>query len=443
MSVLCCNDNGWVIDHQQIVRQWYNNCKIPKSSLLSDTNSLDTKVNKDDIPNAEERKMSNSEKLTTALQLKSDLFAIKSPYMMDSQFMKLQKTLETDYIPSTTSRKRKKKADKIDEDCVDYTVIKRLSDAHRSLISLAQEKGYLLNKYENIDNNKSAREASQIVGPGDSLIDIVETSSTDIVETSSTGKGETSSTYDNIKPPLVIEHAQDEVNIHINQLVHFNCDLPTVTQIFGEKYLLPVNSRFLLSDWSKLLQTDITDGNGFDLIVIDPPWKNKSVKRKKSYNTVWEDTLLDLPIYQLMNNGGLVVIWVTNKPKLHSFIKETLLPSWKLKFCVEWHWLKVTTNGELICDINTTMKKPYETLIIAQYINNIDNCLPSLPNQQVIISIPCSLHSKKPPLLEIMKPFLVENPKCLELFARNLQPHWTSWGNEVLKHQHLDYYEVT
>ncbi|XP_050402099.2 N(6)-adenine-specific methyltransferase METTL4 isoform X1 [Patella vulgata] len=433
MSVLCYNDNGWVIDHQEIVRQWYKNCKITKSSLpsssslTSDTNSLKAKLNTDNMSKAENREMSNCERLTTALQLKNDLFAIKSPYMMDSQFIKLQKTLETDYIPSTTSRKRKKKVDKIDEDCSDYTVIKRLSDAHKSLISLAQGKGYLLNKYENIDNNKSARQASQIVGPGDSLIDIVETSSTD----------------DNIKPPLVIEHAQDEVTIQINQLVHFNCILPTVTQILGEKYLLPVNCRFLLSDWSKLLQTDITNGNRFDLIVIDPPWKNKSVKRKKSYNTVWEDTLLDLPIYQLINNGGLVVIWVTNKPKLHSFIKETLLPSWKLKFCAEWHWLKVTTSGELICDINTTMKKPYETLIIAQYINNKDNCRPSLLNQQVIISIPCSLHSKKPPLLEIMKPFLVENPKCLELFARNLQPHWTSWGNEVLKHQHLDYYEAT
>ncbi|XP_050402100.2 N(6)-adenine-specific methyltransferase METTL4 isoform X2 [Patella vulgata] len=379
MSVLCYNDNGWVIDHQEIVRQWYKNCKITKSSLpsssslTSDTNSLKAKLNTDNMSKAENREMSNCERLTTALQLKNDLFAIKSPYMMDSQFIKLQKTLETDYIPSTTSRKRKKKVDKIDEDCSDYTVIKRLSDAHKSLISLAQ----------------------------------------------------------------------DEVTIQINQLVHFNCILPTVTQILGEKYLLPVNCRFLLSDWSKLLQTDITNGNRFDLIVIDPPWKNKSVKRKKSYNTVWEDTLLDLPIYQLINNGGLVVIWVTNKPKLHSFIKETLLPSWKLKFCAEWHWLKVTTSGELICDINTTMKKPYETLIIAQYINNKDNCRPSLLNQQVIISIPCSLHSKKPPLLEIMKPFLVENPKCLELFARNLQPHWTSWGNEVLKHQHLDYYEAT
>ena len=30
--------------------------------------------------------------------------------------------------------------------------------------------------------------------------------------------------------------------------------------------------------------------------------------------------------------------------------------------------------------------------------------------------------------------------QCLELFARNLQPGWMSWGNEVLKFQHMDYF---
>lgn len=34
--------------------------------------------------------------------------------------------------------------------------------------------------------------------------------------------------------------------------------------------------------------------------------------------------------------------------------------------------------------------------------------------------------------VDILAQYLPENPHCLELFARNLLPGWTSWGNEVL-----------
>ena len=38
--------------------------------------------------------------------------------------------------------------------------------------------------------------------------------------------------------------------------------------------------------------------------------------------------------------------------------------------------------------------------------------------------------------LEILKEFIPPCSNCLELFARNLLPGWTSWGNEV----RIDYY---
>lgn len=50
--------------------------------------------------------------------------------------------------------------------------------------------------------------------------------------------------------------------------------------------------------------------------------------------------------------------------------------------------------------------------------------------------------SQCPTLLsaEILKEYTRPGVECLELFARNLQPGWTSWGNEVLKFQHMDYF---
>ena len=41
---------------------------------------------------------------------------------------------------------------------------------------------------------------------------------------------------------------------------------------------------------------------------------------------------------------------------------------------------------------------------------------------------------------EVLKDYIKPEGECLELFARNLQPGWTSWGNEVLKFQHMDYF---
>lgn len=44
--------------------------------------------------------------------------------------------------------------------------------------------------------------------------------------------------------------------------------------------------------------------------------------------------------------------------------------------------------------------------------------------------------------LEIIKEYLPNEPKCLEIFARYLLPGWTSWGLEILKFQHLSLYEI-
>ena len=44
---------------------------------------------------------------------------------------------------------------------------------------------------------------------------------------------------------------------------------------------------------------------------------------------------------------------------------------------------------------------------------------------------------------EVLKPYIRAGAKCLELFARSLQPGWTSWGDEVLKFQHTSYFTLS
>lgn len=70
-------------------------------------------------------------------------------------------------------------------------------------------------------------------------------------------------------------------------------------------------------------------------------------------------------------------------------------------------------------------------LLAAQYLSLMDGSL--LNPFSFFIPIPT----------EVLRPYIGADAKCLELFARNLQPGWTSWGNEVLKFQHTAYFTLT
>ena len=100
----------------------------------------------------------------------------------------------------------------------------------------------------------------------------------------------------------------------------------------------------------------------FDLILMDPPWENKHVKRtlkrrklqsyssdtidrEKSNNTyeMLENDAIgsQLPIPELLKDNGIVVIYCTNSRK-HQRALEQWLKDWRLKNITKWFWLKVS-----------------------------------------------------------------------------------------------------
>lgn len=101
----------------------------------------------------------------------------------------------------------------------------------------------------------------------------------------------------------------------------------------------------------------------------------------------------------ISNKDTIVAIWVTNKPKFRNFIINKLFPSWKLECVSEWVWLKMTTQGECIFPIDSEHKKPYEQLIIGRPIasSGISSRI-SMPESHIIVSVPSTRHSRKPPL---------------------------------------------
>ncbi|NXQ94135.1 METL4 protein, partial [Sagittarius serpentarius] len=220
-----------------------------------------------------------------------------------------------------------------------------------------------------------------------------------------------------------------------------------IVVLMGQKYLVPPKSSFLLSDIS-CLQPLLNYKKKYDVIVIDPPWENKSVKRSNRYSHLSSWQIKQIPVPALAAPNCLVVTWVTNRQKHLRFVKDELYPYWSVKTLAEWHWVKITRAGEFVLPLDSLHKKPYEVLVLGRVQGDVkeplrksEDVLP-IPEHKLIVSIPCSLHSHKPPLAAVLADFIKPDVECLELFARNLQPGWTSWGNEVLKFQHIDYFTL-
>lgn len=231
-----------------------------------------------------------------------------------------------------------------------------------------------------------------------------------------------------------------------SQVVENNSSFTKMITLMGQKYLLPPKSSFLLSDIS-CMHPLLNYKKTYDVIVIDPPWQNKSVKRSNRYSYLSPLQIKQIPVPKLAAPNCLVITWVTNRQKHLRFVKEELYPSWSVEIVAEWHWVKITKSGEFVFPLDSPHKKPYEVLILGRIreetalpLRNADVKVPSIPDHKLIVSVPCTLHSHKPPLAEILKDFIKPDGEYLELFARNLLPGWTSWGNEVLKFQHVDYF---
>ncbi|XP_064511902.1 N(6)-adenine-specific methyltransferase METTL4 isoform X1 [Pseudopipra pipra] len=173
--------------------------------------------------------------------------------------------------------------------------------------------------------------------------------------------------------------------------------------LMGQKYLVPPKSSFLLSDIS-CLQPLLNYKKKYDVIVIDPPWENKSVKRSNRYSHLSSWQIKQIPVPTLAAPNCLVVTWVTNRQKHLHFVKDELYPHWSVKTLAEWHWVKITRAGEFVLPLDSLHKKPYEVLVLGRVQGDVKEALRKsegvlpIPEHKLIVSTPCTLHSHKPPL---------------------------------------------
>eukprot|EP01018_Ginkgo_biloba_P031862 Gb_04126 [translate_table: standard] len=213
-------------------------------------------------------------------------------------------------------------------------------------------------------------------------------------------------------------------------------------------YILPRQSSFLMSDLNQIHQLiPACPSDGFNLILIDPPWENKSVHRQAVYPTLPNRYFFFIPLMRLAHpEGALVALWVTNREKLRTFVEKELFPAWRISYAAAWYWLKVREDGHLISELDLAHHKPYECIVLG-YINRQGNGLEDEaihkmpPDKHVIFSVPGD-HSRKPPIGNLLLNY-APGPRPVrgvELFARELLAGWTSWGNEPLCFQQSKYF---
>ncbi|ORY63162.1 MT-A70 family [Pseudomassariella vexata] len=201
---------------------------------------------------------------------------------------------------------------------------------------------------------------------------------------------------------------------------------------------LPTKSHHLLGTVKSLRDTFLATAPTFDVMVIDPPWPSRSVKRKKDGYTIaysMEDAgrlLSMIPVASHLAPTGLVAVWVTNKPATVELLTSPrgIFSQWGLELVCEWVWVKVTSSGVPIIDINSTWRKPWERLLIARKGGH-----PNLSLQpKIILGVP-DLHSRKPNLRSLFDEIIPSGYRGLEVFARNSTAGWWSWGDQALVFQ--------
>lgn len=190
-----------------------------------------------------------------------------------------------------------------------------------------------------------------------------------------------------------------------------NADTSLKCRIKEHNFLIPSNSRFYCGCVKE--QCLKLDGNKFDIVVADPPWWNKYIRRLKnaneklSYSMMYNEDIAAIPLQNLFAENCLVAVWCTNAPSNVAAVKNIIFPKWGVEYVGTWYWMKVTVDLQPLCSFGAGCEKqPYERILLGK-VGEVND----IPDGQVVVSVPSALHSQKPPLLDILSPLVkTENP---------------------------------
>lgn len=243
-------------------------------------------------------------------------------------------------------------------------------------------------------------------------------------------------------------HVCSNIRQIMNRLVNNSCVTSVSLVYAGTSFHIPPNASFFMSKITEVTAQifsmaaltmypapSATAGPGqFDFILLDPPWRNRSVKRSAKYDTMCDTdpvALLQSLLGQHIAQDGLIACWITNNPRVRAAALEAFA-AWEVQLIEEWAWLKTTVLGVPVTHVEGVWRQPCEILLLGKRVNEVGVHRQN-PKRRVIVAVP-DYHSRKPNLKELIEPMLPARYRALEIFGRLVSAGWWVWGDEVLKY---------
>lgn len=183
----------------------------------------------------------------------------------------------------------------------------------------------------------------------------------------------------------------------------------------------------------------------YEVLTADPPWSYTGQQDKwgaaaKFYDTVTDEDLLSLPMADLLDRRGVLLLWATC-PRLDFAVD--CIRGWGLHFRgVAFIWIKTRLDGEPVgaqgvrastvkptCEL--VLEASHEMVLTASHVKK-GRPMP-LGSEKVVQTIfaPKGRHSEKPSEFRRRVEALYPNASRLEMFARSTVPGWDAWGDEA------------
>lgn len=258
------------------------------------------------------------------------------------------------------------------------------------------------------------------------------------------------------QPPIILSpgtnHFPDLPTIHGSVVKNPSPTHPATIYLSSSepasRISIPPNSTFLLTHLAPTPQSPIPN-TSFDLLLLDPPWPNRSVRRSSHYHTTpsfssLESLLTNLLRTHLKTNpnghGGIAGIWTTNTHKARQTVRAAFAAT-QLDVCEEWIWVKCTDRGEPVVPLDGVWRRPYEVLMWGRGQRQSEK--KGEVRRRVVFGVP-DVHSRKPGLRELVERVFFSGLKeytAMEVFARSLTAGWWAVGDEVLKFNHAEWWK--
>ncbi|KAJ1352916.1 hypothetical protein KIN20_009420 [Parelaphostrongylus tenuis] len=247
------------------------------------------------------------------------LYAINSPFLMDSQFEAMKRE-------GRRLRKRRK------HDCLTVTSNKEVARIER-IAKEVREAGCRLGFFflqTTHDNNRIARDAVR---------ELMERRF-EMYNHEAIVSNEITIIDDNRE--FVVEDEFCMLNSwyrnNSNRCIRLNIS-KTVSEA-PSVYYVPPNATFHIGCVSDVRNFTAINDEKFDLIIMDPPWINRSMIRQKNY------VINDSVLYQIEMGGlvptGLVVVWITNREGIEHDL-AVHFKRWGIRILATFYWLKKTS----------------------------------------------------------------------------------------------------